>query len=333
MHDIARQNRAPIRPRARVCTYSQSPNGDQAIFRDDWVMKFVQRIKAYFGWDSHREADASMAQDDAQASSRLKQNLVWMPTFEALKPLDLPPPACPPLGLSTGQLVSRYRAYIAQVETLDTPVANEALRVAGRRLARDLLEKAIDLSSSKAQELSQDIYWLMQSAALASLFADGPQSDEFVAYRNHVHYYKDAALMTAQVGAFDLYVTSRNPRKPAQLVGESEIQSSSPDGHYCVQVTPWEARNSLWVYPPRIIDTRQGICVFRFSDACWSADQSNWLTPTTVELKLRKFPGDRMGQGVRVVVDCDGRVARWGSGKTVELSDLESALEAFLNEA
>lgn len=40
-----------------------------------------------------------------------------------------------------------------------------------------------------------------------------------------------------------------------------------------------------------------------------------------------------MGQGVRVVVDCDGRAARWDSRKIVELSDLESALEAFLSEA
>lgn len=293
-------------------------------------MKCMQRIKAYFGWNSHREAGASEAQDDNQAASRLERNLAWMPTFEAPKPLDLPPPACPSLGPSTGELVSRYRAYIAQVETLDAPVANAALRDAGRRLARDLLGKAIDLSSSKAQELSPDIYWLMQSAVLASLFADGAQSEAFVAYRNHVHSYKDAALMTAQVGAFDLYVTSRSPAQP---VDESEIQSSSPDGRYCVRVTPWEARHSLWVYPPRIIDTRQGLCIFQFSDACWSADQSTWLTPTTVELKLRKFPGDRMGQGVRVVVDCDGRVARWGSGETVELSDLESALEALLNEA
>lgn len=292
-------------------------------------MKCVQRIKAYFGWDSHREAGATEAQDDNQASSRQEQNLAWMPTFEALKPLDLPPPACPPLGPSTGELVSRYRAYIAQVETLDTPVTNAALREAGRCLARDLLGKAIDLSSSKAQELSHDIYWLMQSAALASLFADGPQSEAFVAYRNHVHYYKDAALMTAQVEAFDLYVTSRSPAQP---VDESELQSSSPDGRYCVRVTPWEARNSLWVYSPRIIDTRQGLCIFQFSDACWSADQSTWLTPTTVELNLRKFPGDRMGQGVRVVIDCDGRVARWGSGKTVALSDLERALETLLNE-
>lgn len=292
-------------------------------------MKCMQRVKAYFGWNSHREAGASETQDNDQASSRLEQNLAWMPTFEAPKPLDLPPPACPPLGPSTGELVSRYRAYIAQVETLDTPVANAALREAGRRLARDLLGKAIDLSSSKAHEFSQDIYWLMQSAALASLFADGPQSEAFVAYRKHVHAYRNAALMTAQVGAFDLYVTARNPAQP---VDASDVQSTSPDGRYCVQVTPWEARHSLWVYSPRIIDTREGLCIFQFSDACWSADQSTWLTPTTVALNLRKFPGDRMGQGVRVVVDCDGRVARWESGKAVELSDLESALETLLSE-
>lgn len=200
-------------------------------------MKCMQRIKAYFGWNSHRAAGASEAQDDNQASSRLEQNLAWIPTFEAPKPLGLPPPACPPLGPSTGELVSRYRAYIAQVETLDAPVANAALREAGQRLARDLLGKAIDLSSSKAQELSPDIYWLMQSAALASLFADGAQSEAFVAYRNHVHSYKDAALMTGQVGAFDLYVTSRSPptasgrkRNSIQLTGRSLLCSGDALG-------------------------------------------------------------------------------------------------------
>lgn len=112
-------------------------------------------------------------------------------------------------------------------------------------------------------------------------------------------------------------------------MSETEIQSTSPDDHYRVEVTPWEARNTLWVCSPRIVDTWQGRCVFQFEDARWSADQSVWLNPTTVELKLRKFPGDRTGQGVRVVIDCAGLVARMGDGGEFELSALEAALDAI----
>ncbi|MDR0192156.1 hypothetical protein P0D91_10100 [Pseudomonas sp. CBSPBW29] len=112
-------------------------------------------------------------------------------------------------------------------------------------------------------------------------------------------------------------------------MSETEIQSTSPDDHYRVEVTPWEARNTQWVCSPRIVDTGQGSCVFQFEDVRWSADQSVWLNPTTVELKLRKFPGDKTGRGVSVVIDCAGLVARLGDGSVVELSVLEAALDAI----
>lgn len=112
-------------------------------------------------------------------------------------------------------------------------------------------------------------------------------------------------------------------------MSETEIQSTSPDDHYRVEVTPWDARNTQWVCSPRIVDTWQGSRVFQFEDARWSADQSVWLNPTTVELKLRKFPGDKTGRGVSVVIDCAGLVARLGDGSVVELSVLEAALDAI----
>jgi hypothetical protein len=112
-------------------------------------------------------------------------------------------------------------------------------------------------------------------------------------------------------------------------MSETEIQSTSPDDHYRVEVTPWEARNTQWVCSPRIVDTGQGSRVFQFEDARWSADQSVWLNSTTVELKLRKFPGDKTGLGVSVVIDCAGLVARLGDGSEVELSVLEAALDAI----
>lgn len=112
-------------------------------------------------------------------------------------------------------------------------------------------------------------------------------------------------------------------------MSETEIQSTSPDDRYRVEVTPWEALNTQWVCSPQIVDTWQGSCVFQFEDARWSADQSVWLNPTTVELKLRKFPGDKTGRGVCVVIDCAGLVARLGDGSVVELSVLEAALDAI----
>lgn len=112
--------------------------------------------------------------------------------------------------------------------------------------------------------------------------------------------------------------------------GENEVQSTSPDGRYCVRVLPWEARNTLWVYSPCIVDTRRRICVFRFADACWSVDQSNWLCDTAVELKLRKFPGDRTGTGIRVVVECERDVGQVDGESEVGLSELETALEAMI---
>jgi hypothetical protein len=125
--------------------------------------------------------------------------------------------------------------------------------------------------------------------------------------------------------------TEHNPPGFEMPTGASELHSTSPDGRYCVQVMPWEARNTLWVYSPCIVDTQRRICVFRFADACWSVDRSVWLSDTVVELGLRKFPGHRTGSGVRVVVDCERRVAYRGEGKNVALSRLESELETMIS--
>jgi hypothetical protein len=161
------------------------------------MMKLVRQLKAFFarseGADLQSKVDTSMPRSAV-----------------------LHPPGCPPLGPCAEPLRNRYMTYIALVERLATPVADPALRETGQQLARDLLAKAVDLGSSKAQEFSPDIYWLVQSAALASLFADGPQSDEFSAYRTHVHYYKDIGLTTLRVWAFDLYVIARLPEDPAR---------------------------------------------------------------------------------------------------------------------
>lgn len=112
-----------------------------------------------------------------------------------------------------------------------------------------------------------------------------------------------------------------------------EILSLSPGGRYQVEAAPWEAGPSHWVYPPRIIDTQAAQVVFGFQNPQWSADLSTWLSPTRVELELRKYPGHQAPRGVKVAIECAQRTAEYDGGKHIELARLESALEQMLGRA
>ena len=111
---------------------------------------------------------------------------------------------------------------------------------------------------------------------------------------------------------------------------EIEILSLSPGGRYRVEVTVWEAGNSHWVYSPHIIDTEHDTCLFKFTNHRWSLDRDTRLSETLLEVMLRKYPGDRMGTGVRVVIDCARRTALCGDGPEIGFSVLELALEEML---
>lgn len=164
----------------------------------------MKRFKAFFGYRS-RVPDKI----DAPQASVYKESEDVKPSSEEQTTLDSYPSAWPPLQVSASELRTRYCAYIAQVVPLETPVTNEKLQLAGQRLARELFETALDLSYSKAQEFSPDIYWLIQSAAIVSLFADGPHSNAFADYLRYVQYYKNFNSAIAQVAAFEKYVNSR----------------------------------------------------------------------------------------------------------------------------
>ena len=114
-------------------------------------------------------------------------------------------------------------------------------------------------------------------------------------------------------------------------MSDIEILSLSPDGRYKVQATPWEAGNTHWLFPPQIIDTQNASVVFAFEDRLWSADRSTWSSPTRVELKLRKYPGNRAPQGLTVIIECALRIAEYGDGSHIELARLESTLEGMLD--
>ncbi|WP_273822315.1 hypothetical protein [Pseudomonas asplenii] len=114
-------------------------------------------------------------------------------------------------------------------------------------------------------------------------------------------------------------------------MSDIEILSSSPDGRYQVQATPWEAGNSHWLFPPQIIDTQNGNLVFGFEDPRWSVDLSTWSSPTRVNLKLRKYPGHRAPLGLTMTIECALCTAEYGDGTHIELARLESALEGMLD--
>ncbi|MEB0005557.1 MULTISPECIES: hypothetical protein [unclassified Pseudomonas] len=171
----------------------------------------MKRLKAFFGYGTGvpDKEGAPHASVYKKSSSCLRSNEDVALHSKDEAALDFYPPACPPLQDSASELRTRYCAYIAQVVPLQIPVANEKLQLVGQRLARELIEKAIDLSYSKAHEFSPDIYWLIQSAAIVSLFVDGPHSDVFADYRSRVQYYRNFNSSIAQVAAFEQYVNSR----------------------------------------------------------------------------------------------------------------------------
>jgi len=172
--------------------------------KDVMVITFYHRLRACL----ERRSGKQVAVEPGFAPSRVEQNLAWLPRNRVYEPLDLPPPEIPPLGLVGAPLQQRYAAFLAQVTKAPAPVTDDALRDAGRHLASELLSQAITLGCSKAHELSDEVYWLVQSAATASLFADGAHSAEFAGYRQHVQHYQSADRMAAQVAAFDRYVAA-----------------------------------------------------------------------------------------------------------------------------
>ncbi|MDU8360739.1 DUF6508 domain-containing protein [Pseudomonas syringae group sp. J309-1] len=182
-------------------------------------MKLLDRLKAYFGHKQSpvepqqspvkpKVASNSPTRNEGEPLSRVAQNLSWLPVYEEPKPRSLTPPACPPISLDDTTLISRYEAWIAQAEQAEPHDLSWEFREAGRQLAGKLFSSVLDLSSMKGREGSEDIYWLLQSAAIASLFAEGPQSEAFLHYSKDVQSYGKNPYTSGQVQAFELYVAS-----------------------------------------------------------------------------------------------------------------------------
>jgi hypothetical protein len=106
--------------------------------------------------------------------------------------------------------------------------------------------------------------------------------------------------------------------------------SESPSGRFRIAISAWEARMSLWIETPTILDTETKEILLSFRDSNWSLDAARWLSDSVVELTLRKYPGNHLPSNVLVVLDCAHRNAKVGPTEVQSLADVEPTLERAL---
>jgi hypothetical protein len=104
----------------------------------------------------------------------------------------------------------------------------------------------------------------------------------------------------------------------------------SPTGMFEVSVSAWEARMSLWVESPAIVDTTSGKVLFSFQDGNWSLNAATWLSDAVVELRLRKYPGGHEPPEVILTIDCIAKTAQFQNEQLASLRDVEPALDQAL---
>ncbi|MDB6154341.1 MAG: hypothetical protein JWL90_2794 [Chthoniobacteraceae bacterium] len=108
-----------------------------------------------------------------------------------------------------------------------------------------------------------------------------------------------------------------------------ELKYPSPNGKYLFHIYPWEARMSLWIESPELIEVGVAAPLLRFRDSNWSLDRAVWLNESVVTMQVRRYPGDHTPSQFEFGIDAEKRLAAIGSAQAVPLSDLESMLETL----
>lgn len=103
----------------------------------------------------------------------------------------------------------------------------------------------------------------------------------------------------------------------------------SPNGRWAVRTSPWEARMSLWIESPCLVDAASGAPIFAFRDVHWSLDSATWIGDDIVQWQLRKYPGNHLPVDLAVQIDCARRIAMC-DGREFPLTTAEAALDARL---
>lgn len=103
----------------------------------------------------------------------------------------------------------------------------------------------------------------------------------------------------------------------------------SPNGRWAVRTAAWEARMSLWIESPCLVDAASGAPIFAFRDVHWSLDSATWTSDDIVQWQLRNYPGHHRPVDLSVQIDCARRVAMC-DGREFPLENVEAVLDAKL---
>lgn len=180
------------------------------------MLKLLHQLKALFSQKTglppaptEQVVDEVPLTEMAKAPSQVERNLSWIPINRETEVfVPLLPPACPDLTLVDALLLQRYRVFVIANEPDGLTPQNTINHENADQLAADLYKQAENLGFCRGTESSFEIYWLIQCAAIVSLLTHGPQSEQFLGYRNHVVRNSDQAGEQAQM--FDDYVASRS---------------------------------------------------------------------------------------------------------------------------
>jgi hypothetical protein len=104
----------------------------------------------------------------------------------------------------------------------------------------------------------------------------------------------------------------------------------SPSQRWVVRTSPWEARMSLWIESPALIEVATSAAIFQFSDEHWSLDSAAWIGDDVVEWRVRKYPGNHLPVDLELQIDCARGVALFDD-RELPLAMLERALNAKLH--
>ncbi|KAE9642303.1 hypothetical protein EJA70_19515 [Pseudomonas sp. PB103] len=100
------------------------------------------------------------------------------------------------------------------------------------------------------------------------------------------------------------------------------------DGRVAISVEPREMRMSHWLYAPKVVDQQRQQVLLDLSDSLWDLIATADETPDSIELMLRKYPGDR--GSVMVSVGLDSGELRIGE-RRVDAGQLLAVLDSTLN--
>lgn len=114
-------------------------------------------------------------------------------------------PHCRRFKVADIALYEQYQDFLNRWDKALTLEERNALHSEAALLADKLYSQALDLGYSKVNELSEDIYWLTQCAAVISLLAFGRKSESYLKYEKSLLGRKKPYLYTQQQRSFVRY--------------------------------------------------------------------------------------------------------------------------------